>query len=72
MFAGGLAICNRIRLEDEPGLAERLGLVAAELDATIRELRGAIFGSGRGRVHRWPRTPSTINRTKAQPGAKRG
>lgn len=44
MFAAGLALDATIRLVDEPGLAERLGLVADELDAAIRDLRGAIFG----------------------------
>ena len=46
MFAAGLALDATIRLVHEPGLAERLGLVADELDAAIRELRGAIFGLG--------------------------
>jgi signal transduction histidine kinase len=44
MFAAGLALEDTIRLVHEPELAERLGLVADELDAAIRELRGAIFG----------------------------
>jgi signal transduction histidine kinase len=44
MFAAGLALDATIRLVDEPGLAERLGLVVDELDAAIRELRGAIVG----------------------------
>ena len=50
LFAAGLALDATIRLVHEPGLAERLGLVADELDAAIRELRGAIFGlrSARG------------------------
>ncbi len=44
MFAAGLALDATIRRVDEPGLAERLGLVADDLDATIRDLRGAVLG----------------------------
>ena len=44
MFAAGLALDATIRLVDEPGLGERLGLVADELDAAIREVRSTIIG----------------------------
>ena len=44
IFIAGLALDDTIRLVDEPGLAERLGLVVDELDAAIGDLRGAILG----------------------------
>jgi len=47
LFATGLTLQSMARRSEHPEIAERLGAVVNDLDATIRDIRGTIFELGR-------------------------